>query len=148
MGVRFRRSPIRWGLFPLVVAGGAVGVAVRELLTFGLGQPLSAAPAIAGINVVGSGLLGVLVGWAGDRPRLRAFLGAGVLGGFTSYSALAPLLAFAVLSPLASADGPSLVLLAVTLAGGMAALVAVPLVVAALGFSAGARLARRGGTCR
>ena len=35
-------------------------------------------------------LLGIVVGWLDDRrPRLRAFLGTGILGGFTTYSAFA-----------------------------------------------------------
>jgi CrcB protein len=42
------------------------------------------------VNVAGSLALGIVVGWLDDRrPRLRAFLGTGVLGGFTTYSAFA-----------------------------------------------------------
>ena len=42
------------------------------------------------INALGSLLLGVVVGWLdGRHPRARAFLGTGVLGGFTTYSAFA-----------------------------------------------------------
>ncbi len=42
------------------------------------------------INVVGSLGLGVVVGVMGSRhPQARAFLGTGVLGGFTTFSAFA-----------------------------------------------------------
>ena len=84
-----------------VVAGGVIGVALRELLLL----PFGAAPGAAGasgadalalptatmvVNVVGSLALGVVVGWLGERrPTARGFLGTGVLGGFTTYSAFA-----------------------------------------------------------
>ena len=43
-----------------------------------------------GVNVLGSFVLGIVVGRLGDRhPLARAFLGTGVLGGFTTYSAFA-----------------------------------------------------------
>lgn len=41
------------------------------------------------INVVGSVLMGVLVGWfalRGENLQARLFLGTGVLGGFTTFS--------------------------------------------------------------
>ncbi len=42
------------------------------------------------VNVLGSFALGAVVGWLRDgRPLVRAFLGAGVLGGFTTYSSFA-----------------------------------------------------------
>lgn len=80
----------------VIVAGGVLGVAVRELLLL----PLSTGPAAPGslvlpaatmaINVVGSFVLGIVVGRLGDRhPLARAFVGTGVLGGFTTYSAFA-----------------------------------------------------------
>ncbi|MFN7151465.1 MAG: fluoride efflux transporter FluC, partial [Microthrixaceae bacterium] len=73
----------------LVIAGGAVGVLVRELLL--LPVEASVLPwATLAVNVAGSLLLGVVVGWLDDRhPRTRAFLGTGVMGGFTTYSAFA-----------------------------------------------------------
>jgi CrcB protein len=77
----------------VVVAGGMIGVALRELLL--LPFPPDAAglvlPAVTlGINVLGSFLLGVVIGRLGDRhPLGRAFVGTGVLGGFTTYSAFA-----------------------------------------------------------
>jgi CrcB protein len=77
----------------VVVVGGMIGVALRELLL--LPFPPDAGglvlPAVTmGINVVGSFLLGVVIGRLGDRhPLRRAFVGTGVLGGFTTYSAFA-----------------------------------------------------------
>ena len=42
------------------------------------------------MNVVGSFALGIVIGRLGDRhPLTRAFVGTGVLGGFTTYSAFA-----------------------------------------------------------
>ncbi len=80
-----------------VVAGGVVGVALRELLllSFATDADTSATSlvlpaATMAVNVLGSFLLGVVVGALGDRhPLARAFVGTGVLGGFTTYSAFA-----------------------------------------------------------
>ncbi len=77
----------------VVVAGGMIGVALRELLLL----PFPADPggfalpvATMGVNVVGSFLLGAVIGRLGERhPLTRAFIGTGVLGGFTTYSAFA-----------------------------------------------------------
>lgn len=88
-----RRSTFSPIVFVVVVAGGAIGVALRALLVV----PLAALPdrmvvpaVTLGVNIAGSLLLGIVVGWLDDRrPRLRAFLGTGVLGGFTTYSAFA-----------------------------------------------------------
>lgn len=77
----------------LVIAGGALGVAARAAIVvpFSAGAHPLVVPALTlGVNLLGSGLLGLVVGVLGDRrPRLRAFLGTGVLGGFTTYSAFA-----------------------------------------------------------
>ena len=91
------RPPVfRARMLGLVVAGGVLGVALRELLLlpFGTGQAaadsLVLPAATMGVNVVGSFALGIVVGRLGDRhPLARAFLGTGVLGGFTTYSAFA-----------------------------------------------------------
>ncbi|CAN5413949.1 N/A [soil metagenome] len=80
----------------VVVTGGVIGVALRELLLLPLAAQ-DAAPgsfalpaATTGVNIVGSFVLGIVVGGLGDRhPLTRAFLGTGVLGGFTTYSAFA-----------------------------------------------------------
>jgi CrcB protein len=75
----------------LVCAGGALGSGARYLVAgwaasrYGLDFPRGTLV----VNVVGSLLLGVLVGFAGARAlsdEARLFLGAGVLGGFTTYS--------------------------------------------------------------
>lgn len=80
----------------LVVAGGVLGVALRELLLlpFGAGQAavdsLVLPAATMGVNVIGSFALGIVIGRLGDQhAHTRAFLGTGVLGGFTTYSAFA-----------------------------------------------------------
>lgn len=81
----------------VVVAGGVIGVALRELLLlpFATGPTadsgsLAVPVATMVVNVVGSIALGVVVGWLGERhPTARGFLGTGVLGGFTTYSAFA-----------------------------------------------------------
>ena len=80
----------------LVVAGGVLGVALRELLLLAFGTGQAAADALVlpaatmGVNVVGSFALGIVIGRLGDRhPLTRAFVGTGVLGGFTTYSAFA-----------------------------------------------------------
>ena len=116
----------------LVMAGGAIGVAARAVLTvpFVAGHPLTVPAITVGVNIVGSLLLGVVVGRLDDRhPRLRVFLGTGVLGGFTTYSA------FAMQTVTTSAAAPivGLALIAVSLFGGVLA--------AALGLVVGRRLA-------
>lgn len=68
----------------LVGTGGALGAIVRYSvsLIFAGAMPW---PTL-GINVVGSFLLGVLVG-LDPAPGWRLFLGTGILGGFTTFSA-------------------------------------------------------------
>lgn len=77
----------------LVVIGGAIGVSARAALTLpaeAADSPLVVPAVTLAVNLVGALLLGVLLGALGDRlPRLRAFAGTGVLGGFTTYSAFA-----------------------------------------------------------
>lgn len=125
---RARISPLT---LVLVVIGGAAGVAVRAALTLpftGWTHPLAVPALTLGCNLLGSFLLGVVVGrWAVSRPRLRAFAGTGVLGGFTTYSA------FAVQSIQVATAAPvvGLALVVVSLVGG--------LVAAALGLALGTR---------
>lgn len=82
-----------WLTLVFVVLGGAIGVAARAALVLPWGpaaHPLALPLVTAAINVTGSFALGFVVGRLGQsRPRLRAFLGTGVLGGFTTYSAFA-----------------------------------------------------------
>lgn len=77
-----------------VGVGGAVGTALRIGLT--PDRPPAGFPvATLVINVLGAGLLGLLVARLARHPeseraaRLRLLLGTGLLGGFTTYSALA-----------------------------------------------------------
>jgi CrcB protein len=90
-----RPDHLRVGPIALVAAGGAVGTAARAAIALVV-PPVSGFPvAIFAINVVGAFVLGVLLqalamrgsdtGW---RRQLRMFAGTGVLGGFTTYSAL------------------------------------------------------------
>lgn len=80
----------------MVALGGAIGTAAREAVSLAV-PPMGGVPvAILGINVVGAFLLGLLLESlmlrgpdAGRRRSLRLFLGTGILGGFTTYSALA-----------------------------------------------------------
>ena len=73
-----------------VVVGGAFGVLARAVILAPVTDPDAVPWATLAINGVGSLLLGIVVGWLDDRrPVLRAFLGTGVLGGFTTYSAFA-----------------------------------------------------------
>ena len=71
-----------------VALAGAVGVAARYGLSVALGREGFPWVTLA-INVVGSLLLGVLVGLTWDRdprPAVVAIAGTGFLGGFTTFS--------------------------------------------------------------
>lgn len=83
----------------LVAAGGATGATLRYLA--GVAWQHAAGPArgylaTATVNVLGSLLMGVLVGWLAFRgggsaggagaDRLRLLLATGALGGFTTFS--------------------------------------------------------------
>ncbi|PXA71796.1 CrcB family protein [Cryobacterium arcticum] len=87
---------LRWQYLALVFAGGTVGTAARELLAITVPPVAGVAVVIVGINVVGAFLLGLLLETLarrgpddGRRRSMRLLLGTGVLGGFTTYSALA-----------------------------------------------------------
>jgi len=78
----------------LVALGGAVGASGRYGLShftfrqFGPGFPYGTLAA----NILGSAAMGLLVGWLAFRgtensQSLRLFLGVGILGGFTTFSA-------------------------------------------------------------
>lgn len=81
----------------LVVAiGGTIGTALREVVSVAIPAVGSVPVGIFVINVVGACALGVLLealsrrgADIGRRRTLRLLLGTGVLGGFTTYSALA-----------------------------------------------------------
>ena len=86
---------LRWRYLGLVFLGGTAGTALREALS--LVFPDGRLPMTTlGINLLGALLLGVLLEAlvrsghdAGGRRTLRLLLGTGLLGGFTTYSALA-----------------------------------------------------------
>lgn len=88
-----RRPAFSWRILGVVALGGAIGVLLRALIVL----PVSGAsdwivvPAVTlAVNIVGSFALGFVVGLLDDRrPVLRGFLGTGILGGFTTYSAFA-----------------------------------------------------------
>ena len=93
---RSRAAPVSWSAIGLVAAGGALGTALREALSL-IRPPIDGVPVTtAAINLAGAFALGWLLaalsGPGADTERRRAwrtFAGAGVLGGFTTYSALA-----------------------------------------------------------
>lgn len=69
-----------------VAIGGAIGTAARAVLQ----EALPDGWMLLAINALGSALLGVSVAALADAPAwLRHGIGAGVLGGFTSFSAVA-----------------------------------------------------------
>jgi len=76
-----------------VALGGAVGASLRHMLglaasrLWGTGYPYGTFIA----NILGGLLMGLLVGWLAHKvsggQNLRLFLGVGLLGGFTTFSA-------------------------------------------------------------
>ena len=79
------------GLFPVMI-GGAIGAGARHLVggamlaRLGPGFPWWT----LAINIVGSLMMGLLIGWLtrnGGSEAARLFFGVGVLGGFTTFSA-------------------------------------------------------------
>ena len=80
------------GLF--VAAGGALGAALRFLCS-GAAERLVPDFQVAGtmfVNIAGCGAMGLLMGWLLSRElthenALYLFLGTGLLGGFTTFSA-------------------------------------------------------------
>jgi CrcB protein len=100
MGGRVPTAPrpvhLQVRMLALVFAGGTVGTALRELLAISVPPVAGIAVVIVAINVVGAFLLGLLLETLaglgpdeGRRRSVRLLLGTGVLGGFTTYSALA-----------------------------------------------------------
>lgn len=75
--------------FVLVAAGGALGACAR----YGVGRLVGAGvwpSATFLVNLAGGLFMGLLAGWLaarGANEGMRLFLGVGVLGGFTTFSA-------------------------------------------------------------
>ncbi|WP_285114701.1 CrcB family protein [Leifsonia sp. fls2-241-R2A-40a] len=87
---------LHWRSILLVFAGGALGTAIRYLLTLAV-PPVAGVPFMTFlINVTGAFVLGLLLQSLalrgsddGVRRDVRLFAGTGILGGFTTYSSLA-----------------------------------------------------------
>jgi CrcB protein len=84
----------RAGVLAAIALGGAVGAPARYGLTQLIGTRADTFPwATFWVNVSGSLALGVLVAWliahGRDGGRLRALLGTGLLGAYTTYSTFA-----------------------------------------------------------
>ena len=80
--------------YVLVALGGAVGALARWALVLALPRSSGDWPwATLTVNLLGCLLIGVLLAVLSarrpDDEHLRTFLGAGVLGGFTTFSAFA-----------------------------------------------------------
>ncbi|HMO74795.1 MAG TPA: fluoride efflux transporter CrcB [Sphingopyxis sp.] len=79
-------------LFPVMI-GGALGAGARHLV--GAAMLARLGPGFPwwtlSINIVGSLLMGLLIGWLarseGGGEMARLFVGVGLLGGFTTFSA-------------------------------------------------------------
>lgn len=88
----------------LVFAGGSIGTAARLVVALWIPDAGGFPVATLLVNVIGALLIGILAARLPQTTGLRVFLGTGVLGGFTTYSAFmtgtdalwadAPLLAF------------------------------------------------------
>jgi len=81
-----------WDILLVVALGGALGGAAREAVNLALAGHLFPWATFT-VNVVGSLLIGVLMYYVvevnPDHRYVRPFLGVGVLGGFTTFSAYA-----------------------------------------------------------
>lgn len=75
----------------LVALGGALGASARWAVDMMAGGVPGTIPPAAtlGINLAGCFAIGMLAAFLFDRERWRAFLGIGVLGGFTTFSGFA-----------------------------------------------------------
>jgi CrcB protein len=95
--IRPRPGYLRPERLALVAAGGVLGTAARAALGLAFPQAPGAFPWTTGaINLIGAGLLGLVLGLVGRlrassvwAPRVRLALGTGLLGGFTTYSTFA-----------------------------------------------------------
>lgn len=140
---------LHWRSVLLVFVGGALGTTVRYLISTAVPPVLGLPLATVGINVVGAFALGWLLEALalrgpdeGRRRSVRLFVGTGILGGFTTYSA------FAVDTDgliVAQNLGGSIVYAVATIAVGALASIAGIALGAALGRRRADRLHREGG---
>lgn len=94
-GPAARPPHLRWRYLGLVFTGGVIGVGLREAVVLVLDLSTTIPWDILGVNLVGAFVLGAfLEGLArtgpdeGLRRVLRLTVGTGMIGGFTTYSAL------------------------------------------------------------
>ena len=105
-------------------AGGAIGAITRYAIdVLAQAQGVALPWATLAINVVGCALMGLLVAYVlahpSRHPLWRPFLGAGVLGGFTTFSAFA---ADAVSLVESGAQAMAVAYVVATLIGGLLAI--------------------------
>lgn len=80
-------------LLLLASAGGAIGAGLRYLVNVGFAdRGMASFPwGTLTVNVIGSFLMGIIAAFVFARadlsPELRTFVGTGILGGFTTFSA-------------------------------------------------------------
>jgi fluoride exporter len=70
-----------------VAIGGAVGSVLRFVTVASFGAAFGAPWAVAAVNVLGSFAMGVLFVVLASRAYVQPLLMAGILGGFTTFSA-------------------------------------------------------------
>lgn len=94
--VGIRPIHLRFRYLSLVFLGGVLGTAAREALSLAVPGVDGIPVAILAVNLAGAFLLGLLLESLarrgadhGARRLVRLLLGTGVMGGFTTYSALA-----------------------------------------------------------
>ena len=75
----------------LVALGGALGAVGRYLVGLSLKVASGFPWATMSVNILGSLLMGLVIGWLsrqnGGSDALRLFVAVGILGGFTTFSA-------------------------------------------------------------
>ncbi len=73
----------------LVALGGTLGTAARLAVALSIPDAVGFPVATLAANLIGATLIGVLAARLPGSSDLRVFLGTGILGGFTTYSAFA-----------------------------------------------------------
>lgn len=88
-----QRTELHLPFVALVSLGGGLGGVAR----YGLSSFVPGPVGLFVINVLGSFLIGVLMGLV-PKPLVRAFFGVGLLGGFTTFSSYATSWSWALLA--------------------------------------------------